>query len=120
MTKDECRQLFIDKGLSYKDINLSKIHELKELLIIELLEFHKTNPHIDLKFKKTGSKGKGCKFNEDGSVNKYFLMVSGSYFNDREAISFNQDGFIGFAGWADSTNVSPMLNAFEKWVEEII
>ena len=119
MRNEDCRQLFINKGLTYKDINKSKIVKLKELIEIELLEFGKTHTEITMKLMKRGSKGKGCKFNDDGTLNKYFLMVNGSYFSDREAISFNQDGFIGFAGWADSTNVQPMLIAFNKWIEII-
>lgn len=34
---------------------------------------------------------------------------------DREAISFNDDGFIGFAGWAAGKNATPMLAAFAYW-----
>ena len=54
---------------------------------------------------------------KDGGVKKYFLMVDGSYFKRREAISFNDGGFIGFAGWADKYNVQPFLKAFDRWVE---
>jgi len=119
MTNEECRQLFVDKGLTYKDINKPKIIKLKNLLELELLEFGKTHTEIAMKLMKTGTKGRGCKFNLDGTLVKYFLRVKGSYFTDREAISFNSDGFIGFAGWAGGENISPMLNAFEKWVGEI-
>lgn len=36
----------------------------------------------------------------------------------REAISFNGDGFIGIAGWADDNNVQPFLRAFMRWLKE--
>ena len=39
------------------------------------------------------------------------------YFKDREAITFDSDGFVGFAGWADDGNVQPILRATLKWVE---
>lgn len=56
---------------------------------------------------------------EDGKgIKSAFLKVSGFYFQGREAISFNEDGFIGIAGWADDTNVQPFLRAFHKWVCE--
>ena len=121
MTNEECRQLFIDKGLTYVDINKDKLDKLKEILTTELLEFSKTHPEIAMKLVKKLSAGRSkcCKFDENGSLISYFIRVNGSYFKDREAISFNPDGFIGFAGWADSTNVSPMLSAFNKWVSEI-
>lgn len=34
----------------------------------------------------------------------------------REAISFNRDGFIGIAGWADSNNVKPFLDGIDQWL----
>lgn len=54
-------------------------------------------------------------FFSDGFVEAAFLRVDGSYFEDREAISFNGDGFIGFCGWASSKNERPFLDAFEEW-----
>lgn len=48
-----------------------------------------------------------------------YLRVDGSYFHDREAISFNRDGFIGFGGEFSSVNTQPMLKAFCKWCDEI-
>ena len=47
------------------------------------------------------------------------LRCKADYFDDREAVSFNTDGFIGFAGWADNTNVQPILEGFKEWVREI-
>jgi hypothetical protein len=37
----------------------------------------------------------------------------------RECVSFNTDGFIGFAGWADNNNIIPILNAVGLWVDLI-
>ena len=44
------------------------------------------------------------------------ITVDGSYFKNREAITFNSDGFVGFAGWACDTNAEPFVNAFIDWV----
>ncbi|WP_395601167.1 hypothetical protein AB4P95_30110 (plasmid) [Pseudomonas sp. A1437] len=41
------------------------------------------------------------------------------YFDSREAITFNPDGFIGFAGWADDKNVQPVLAGFADWIREL-
>lgn len=41
------------------------------------------------------------------------------YFDSREAITFNSDGFIGFAGWADDKNVQPVLAGFADWIKEL-
>jgi hypothetical protein len=47
------------------------------------------------------------------------LKCRAYYFSEREAITFNTDGFIGFAGWADDGNVKPILDGFHAWVSEL-
>lgn len=56
----------------------------------------------------------------DGSLRSAFVRVDGPYFEDREAISLNADGFVGFAGWADSKNVVPFLSAFDAWIDALV
>lgn len=51
-------------------------------------------------------------------VRDAYIRVDGPYFEGREAISINPDGFIGFAGWADSRNERPFLCAFARWLDE--
>lgn len=51
----------------------------------------------------------------NGAIVSCFLYMNSHYFTRREAISFNRDGFIGFAGWADQGNVNPLLRAFLRW-----
>ena len=48
------------------------------------------------------------------------LRCRADYFDSREAVSFNTDGFIGFAGWADDRNVQPILDGFKAWVGELV
>lgn len=45
-----------------------------------------------------------------------FMTCKSNYFEKREAVSFNSDGFIGFAGWASSANVEPIFQAFDTWL----
>ncbi len=52
----------------------------------------------------------------DGTLETAFIFVNSHYFEGREAISFNRD-FVGFAGWADDTNVQPFVKAFIKFVD---
>jgi hypothetical protein len=52
-------------------------------------------------------------------VKECYFLLNSHYFTQREAISFNSDGFIGFAGWADSGNKSPLMSAFVEWVDTI-
>ena len=37
--------------------------------------------------------------------------------DNRECVSFNDDGFIGIAGWADDNNVKPIISALIEWAE---
>lgn len=45
------------------------------------------------------------------------LRCKAFYFESREAVTFNSDGFIGFAGWADEKNVQPVLAGFKEWIK---
>lgn len=42
-----------------------------------------------------------------------------AYFERRECISFNANGWIGFAGWADQGNTNPILRAFIEWCDAL-
>lgn len=118
---EEARLKFVDAGLSYSDLGSREMAKLREILEQELSEFR--NGAFQMALKPT--RKKDSKFGKDGSVEQFSFRVKGwiagqsPYFTDREAITFNTDGFIGFAGWADSTNVSPFLNAFNKWINSL-
>lgn len=114
-SNDKARQYFKDKGLSYSKIDEGDILALVMLLNHELKKANKENEtsmgtlylskKIDLK-RKT-----------NGSLLHCYLYVNSDYFVRRECISFNPDGFIGFAGWADQGNVNPILRAFLQWCD---
>jgi hypothetical protein len=44
-----------------------------------------------------------------------FIEMRTDQWDRREAVSFNRDGFIGVAGWADNNNVKPLLDALVEW-----
>lgn len=48
-----------------------------------------------------------------------FIKVLCDNYSLREAISFNSDGFIGFAGWASSYNTILFTDAFKEWVDVV-
>ena len=43
------------------------------------------------------------------------ITGSGDYFDSRECITFNGDGFIGFCGDADQNNTKIITDTFIKW-----
>lgn len=47
------------------------------------------------------------------------LTCRSHYFKKREAVTFNGNGFIGFAGWADAENVKPILTGFIAWCDTL-
>ncbi|NRT90116.1 hypothetical protein [Clostridium beijerinckii] len=55
------------------------------------------------------------KYKSNGELIECYLFMNSHYFTQRECISFNKDGFIGFCGWAGGTNSVPIINAFIEW-----
>ncbi|MDD4566198.1 MAG: hypothetical protein PHE79_12085 [Eubacteriales bacterium] len=115
--RDDARQYFKNKGLSYYDITNGDICTLVMLL----------NKHI----KRACKEGKmstttmhmsekiNIKSDSHGRIKSCFLYINSHYFTRRECISFNEDGFIGFAGWADDRNMEPIKKAFKEWCDNL-
>lgn len=116
-TTGEARQYFLDKGLSYHDITEGDILSLLMLLNREIKKSNKAGEtsvstmHMSSKI--------NMKKRTNGTIIKCFLYINSHYFTRREAISFNEDGFIGFAGWADQGNTNPLLRAFLRWCDDL-
>ena len=116
-TNEEARQYFRDKGLSYHDIAEGDILSLLMLLNREIKKSNKAGEtsvstmHMSSKI--------DMKKRTNGTIIKCFLYINSHYFTRREAISFNEDGFIGFAGWADQGNTNPLLRAFLRWCDDL-
>ena len=53
---------------------------------------------------------------DKGKLKTAFIYVDSDYFCGREAMSLKQD-FVGFAGWADDTNVRPFTKAFVRFTD---
>ena len=114
---EEARQYFKSKGLTYDDIKEGDILTLIILLNIEIKKSNKSgetsvdtmrlSEKVDMRRKR------------NGSITACYRYVNSHYFTRREAISFNADGFIGFAGWADQGNTNPILRAFLKWCDTL-
>lgn len=116
---NEARKSFEDRNLTYSDIKEHDFLNLVAIIAKELSGFI-FSPHaysdagnlkINMKESNYFSDKYGMRWSE--------IRVDGPYFLNREAITFNPDGFIGFAGWASSDNVYPFIKAFEKWCDQI-
>ena len=114
-SNEEARQYFKDKGLTYADITEGDILTLTMLLNKEI---KKSNRNGETSTDSMNlSKKVVMKKKSNGSIISCYLYMNSHYFTQREAISFNADGFIGFAGWADQGNTNPLLRAFLSWCD---
>lgn len=111
---DKLRKKF-NTSLSYQIIDEMKLYRLKWLIAEEL-----SNHDGKINMRLSTNKKKDVKILKRTGLKFAMLKVDGSYFKEREAISFNESGFIGFAGWASGYNLEPFANAFEKWMDEML
>lgn len=112
MTRDAARELWRKSGLSYSMLDRKNL----QLLRTKINERMKLSHCFDGTYR--------CKqraFFYPKSMGRFFagLRCKAYYFEDREAVSFNSDGFVGFAGWADEKNVQPILEGFVEWVKHL-
>lgn len=121
MTTSEARAYFKEKGLTYASVTLQDLHYLKLLLDEWMIKQRKARMKDGKKplYWKRVNDAKYYKgeYLEDGTMVCAFMTGRGEYFTDREVISFNRDGFIGFCGAADTENTAPVLEAFLEWCD---
>lgn len=131
MEREQVRKKFNQSGLEYSDIGSKEVYKLQEFLISGLQKYEKDDPYqtftmelekqrkIDVVYENGVIKN--CFFHVRGKITPHSKDKPYYYFKRREAISFNTEnklgiGFIGFAGWADDSNVQPILQAADNWV----
>ena len=116
-TRDGLRDAFAsqldDQAHLYKD----DVHMLAMLVGEELCRHNLKD--VDGKTSACKMTLRGVCIPDTGSeVVGAYVRVDGPYFEDREAISLDTSGWVGFAGWADSRNEKPFLVAFARWMDE--
>lgn len=108
ITNDDLRDYLKENHITNSTINIQHIRVLQSLLSIELKESGKF-------------RGSYCMDSDITAGLKYFaLTCSSDYFEKREAVTFNTDGFVGMAGWADSKNIIPIRVGVYKWAKQIV
>lgn len=125
LISDIARAHFIQAGLTYDDIGSKEWYLLKNMVEDELIDFifYADADVIQRLYvdDKSSRKHKSTMFvpDEKGGTKFSQILVNGPYFERREGITFNTDGFIGFSGWAATKNMVPFVNAFHKWLNTI-
>lgn len=123
LTRDQVRDA-IKANLTYSDVEPVGVRALEGFIAIECARHDKrfaTNEGLPMlmhpSYRKKNEPRIECAQNGVGIYEAY-LRVDGRYWQGREAVSFNADGFIGIAGWADDQNVQPFLRALMRWLKE--
>lgn len=111
MTRDDARELFKAAGLTYESVTRESLKRLRSLINQRMRDSRL--------FKGTFRCKQRAVLYENPHGRHGDIRCRAYYFDDREAVTFNADGFIGFAGWASDENVQPILFGFADWVREM-
>ena len=117
-SNEYCREYFKNCGLTYDDITDGDILALILMLQREIKKSNKAG-ETSVRTMRLSEK-RIIKHKSNGSITECYLFMNSHYFTQRECISFNKDGFIGFAGWADDGNLNPIKRAFLEWCTEMM
>lgn len=120
MTRDEARDYFHEKGLTYADISRTDLAYL-----CSLLELHIVKQRVERKRSGGSSywvraaplRGCRCEWTETGAMVCAFLTGQSAGFASRELVSFKHDGVIVLSGGTTDANAAPVLAAFVEWCD---
>ena len=101
--RDHARKEIEKAGISHSNITTDQLRQLRNEINAAMID---------------SGNYRGT-YGMDGRVGKY-MTCSTEQWEGREAVSFNSDGFIGFAGWADDNNIRPILDGVGRWVDPVI
>ena len=110
METKEARVLWSESGLQFNKLSKPNLQRLRCLVNDQLLK------HTVLKEFKCNQR---WVFGGQPGQEWATLKCSAFYFENRQCISFEPNGFVGFAGWASSDNVQPILIGFCNWLDEM-
>jgi hypothetical protein len=117
--RDEAREYFKNKGLSYLNITEEDIKKLSEILSEELVSYLENGgehtKQMDMRLSKP--RIKDVKVLKQTGLQYARIQIDGSYFDRREGITFSSTGFIGFGAEFSDVNVQPILKAFHRWCD---
>lgn len=105
-TRNDARHVWKTFGLTYADLTLGRVQKLRKLLD-DFMKAHKGMPGWRMMGAPKVSLHQGGFHIE--------MFCKAAHFTKREAVTFNHEGFIGFAGWADDTNAEVVAIAFIAW-----
>jgi len=99
-TNDDAREAIAKAGITSDNVTDDQL----------IMLWHR----LSLRLRNSGNYNGTYKMN--APTDAKFMTCSTEQWDEREAVSFNRDGFIGFAGWADSSNIRPILDGVSDWL----
>lgn len=108
--RDAARARFAGFGLSSSEISKAEFRDLLACLTDAFKNAPGLAMRIDGRRSRMSKNSHGCVIS---------IRCRSAYFDDREAITFNPGGFVGFAGWADDSNIKPILAGFAQWCDRL-
>lgn len=112
--RELARNYFKRCNLSYDDITMNDLYKLIQILNKKITDA--SSCMIMINEPKLKGSNRNIIFKKDKLIFAE-IRVKGTYFDDREAITFNEDGFIGLCGWADGYNLTPFVMGFKEWCD---
>lgn len=108
----------VDDAVLFRDgawtVDANDVRELGAILSRCIADSSARDPHVCAM--GMGVNEPTVQTDGSGRVVRASLTVDGSYFEGREAVTLNGNGFLGIAGWADDRNTSPFAAAVVGWV----
>ncbi|MGZ8181423.1 MAG: hypothetical protein ACXWT1_05660 [Methylobacter sp.] len=98
-TRDKARELIAAAGITTANVTEEQLAALQE--------------HINARMVESGNYRGSYRMNDEVSP---YMTCRTDQWDAREAVSFNRDGFIGLAGWADNDNIKPILLGIGDWL----
>lgn len=102
-TNDQVRQLIADKGISSENVTVEQLALL----------------HTELSSSLASSDCFNGTFAMNEITDPKYMTCCCDLWGEREAVSFNRDGFVGFCGWASSSNTLPIVNGVCNWLDKL-
>ena len=109
-TRELAIKYFLGCGLDVLKVTIEDVEKLRDFINKEIYILLADDSYSMVKDLHVKKKIKKYKFGIK-------LFVDGSYFKNREAISFYKDRVIGFCGWASGCNRIPFIKGFVEWCD---
>ena len=113
MMREQARDIWRRSGLTYEILTDENLRSLRKFINDEMIASGAMQGTFRAHRTKKAKRTPYGKIWAD-------LRCRSFYFTHRQAVTFEPDGFIGFAGWADEINVQPILAGFVKWVAHLV